>query len=308
MSVKLRKCPKGKDLAKLVPFPRKDANKYSRGKLVVVGGSAAYPGAACLSSSAALRMGAGYVEVVCAPESLPIVRSTNPNLVVRSWEGWLASSSGLGETDARHPVACLVGPGLEGVPEEAPMVLDVLRLCRNPVVVDGGAISALASEGGRTASSLRAEAGLVTVVTPHLGEAARLAAPFKEKPPKGPSSERKELARFAQKLSDCYGATMVLKGPDTYIACAKNPPDGSDDVVRVMDSGTPALAKAGTGDVLSGMLASLLAQGLPPLKAAELATSLHARAGCVAARRLTEVSVCATDVVECIAQAVSDIC
>lgn len=308
MSVKLRKCPKGKDLAKSVPFPRKDANKYSRGRLVVVGGSSAYPGAACLSSSAALRMGAGYVEVVCSPESLPVVRSANPNLVARSWEGWLASSSGLGDADGRHPLACLVGPGLEGVPEETPMVLDVLRVSRNPVVVDGGAISALASEGGRAASSLRAEAGLATVVTPHLGEAARLAEPFKEKPPKPGACEGKELARFAQKLADCYGATVVLKGPVTYIAHGKTPPDGSDDVVHVMDSGTPALAKAGTGDVLSGMLASLLAQGLSPVKAAQLATSLHAKAGRIAARSLTEVSVCATDVVDRIAQAVSDIC
>lgn len=308
MSVKLKKCPKGKELAKLVPTPKPVANKYSRGKLVVVGGSKAYPGAVYMASAAAMRMGAGYVETVCSSESLPVVRSFDPNVVARSWDGWLVSSSGLDETSGHHPSACLVGPGLEGVSDEMPMVIDILRLCRNPVVVDGGAISALASEEGRAASNLRTEAGLATVVTPHMGEAARLAAPFKEKAPKGASCDRKELARFAQKLADCYGATVVLKGPDTFIASAKLPPSGSDDVVRVMDSGTAALAKAGTGDVLSGMLAALLAQGLPAVKAAELATSLHANAGRIAARRLTEVSVRATDVVDCIPQAVSDIC
>ncbi len=306
MTVKLKKCAKAKELARHVPFPDKDANKYSRGKAVVVGGAAAYPGAACLSSLAALRMGAGYVEVVCAPESLQVVRA-NPNVVARSWDGWTPAASRLDDADPARPAACLVGPGLEGVPDEAPMVLDVLRLCANPVVVDGGAVAALASEAGRTIASLRAEAGLATVVTPHLGEARRLGDPFRMRPPKE-DLQRKDGARFAQQLADAYGATVLLKGPVTFIARSKMPHDGADDVVRAMRKGTPALAKAGTGDVLAGMVVALLAQGLAPGKAAELAAVLHARAGSIAAAALGEVSVCASDVAEAIPAAIAHIC
>lgn len=308
MAVKLKKCPKAKDLGRLVPFPRKDANKYSRGKAVIVGGAPAYPGAVCLSSLSALRTGAGYVEVVCAPDSLAMVRASNPNVVARPWSGWMPSASRIADADPSHPAACLVGPGLEGDPAETPMVLDVLRLCANPVVVDGGAVAALASEGGRTIASLRAEAGLVTVLTPHLGEAQRLGEPFRARPPKDAQGSKKDLARFAQQLADAYGATVLLKGPASFIARARAPRDGSDDVVRVMDAGTPALAKAGTGDVLAGMVVALLAQGLSASKACELASALHAQAASVAAETLTEVSVCATDVAEAIPQAISRIC
>lgn len=304
MAVKVKKCPKLKELAKDIPFPKKNANKYTRGKLTIVGGSAAYPGAACLASLAAYRMGAGYVEVICAPETLPVVRTFNPNVVARSWDGWLASSSKLDEVDADHPGACLIGSGMEGTPDESALVIETLRVCKKPVVVDGGAITALASETGRSVASLRAEAGLVTVVTPHFGEATRLGDPFKMKPPKKPAAQPKDDARFAQQLADAYGATVVLKGPDTFIAYAQMPPTGKDDGVFQMDLGTAALAKAGAGDVLAGVIASLQAQGLSPVRAAQLGSALHAEAGRIASQELSEISVCATDVAECISSAI----
>lgn len=307
MAVKVKKCPKPKDLAKHIPHPKKSANKYTRGKLTIVGGSAAYPGAVCLASLAAYRMGAGYVEVICAPETLPVVRTFNPNVVARSWNGWLASSSALDEADSAHPGACLIGSGLEGIPEEAALVLEVLRVCKKPVVVDGGALTALASEGGRAVASLRAESGLTTMLTPHFGEAARLGAPFKMKPPKSPCSQPKDDARFAQQIADAYGATVVLKGSDTFIAHAQMPHSGKDDAVYQMTLGTAALAKAGTGDVLAGMVAALLAQGADPLHAAEVGTTLHAEAGRIASERLTDVSVCATDVAESIPAAIASL-
>lgn len=305
MAAKVKKCPKPKDLAKYVPYPKKDANKYTRGKLTIVGGSAAYPGAACLASLAAYRMGAGYVEAICAPETLPVLRTFNPNVVARSWDGWLASSSKLDVADPAHPGACLIGPGLEGTPDEAALVLETLRVSKKPVLVDGGAITALASEAGRAVASLRAESGLVTVVTPHFGEAARLGEPFKMKPPKAPASQPKDDARFAQQLADAYGATVVLKGADTFIAHAQIPHSGKDDAVYQMTLGTAALAKAGTGDVLSGTIAALLAQGVDPVRASQLGSTLHAEAGRIASERLTAVSVCATDVAECLPAAIA---
>ena len=127
---------------------------------------------------------------------------------------------------------------------------------------------------------------------------------MREKPPSKPDRDHREDARFAQKLADAYGATVVLKGADTFIATTQAPHKGKDDIVRLMDRGTSVLARAGTGDVLSGMLASLLAQGMDAHEAAMLATSLHAEAGRVAAKRLTDVSTCASDVAESLPQAI----
>lgn len=305
MTVRLKRCPKPKELASRIPLPAKDANKYTRGKLVIVAGSAAYPGAACLSSLAAYRMGAGYVEVACSPEALPVLHAFNPNVVARSWKGWMPSISGFAKADAEHPAACLIGPGMTGDSSESPLILEVMRSCSLPLVVDGGAITVLASEAGRLAASSRSEAGLKTIVTPHFGEAARLARPFGIAAPENPGEHRKEDARFAQRLALLYGATVVLKGSDTFIATDAVSDGGKDRIVRLMDRGTPVLARAGTGDVLSGMVGSLLAQGLDPVCAAVLATTLHAEAGREAAKVLTEVSACATDVAECIPKAIA---
>ena len=98
-------------LAALLPGPASDVHKYSRGKLVVIGGAAAYPGAACLAAAASQRMGAGYTEVLCAPESVSAVRAFRPSLVVRSWEA-LAPSSFAAARSGR-PVAYAVGSGFD---------------------------------------------------------------------------------------------------------------------------------------------------------------------------------------------------
>lgn len=307
MSVRLKKCPRPKDLSKLVPHPAQGSNKYTRGKLVIVGGSEAYPGAACLASLSAYRMGAGYVQVVCAPETLSVIRTFDPNVVARSWEGFTCASAGLAELSQSDPRACLVGSGMGGSPSEVALALDVLRACTCPVVVDGGATTALATEEGRKAASMRAEAGLVTVVTPHFGEAARLGDPIGAKAPKHPEGHQKQSARFAQQLADAYGATIVLKGADTFLARTRGAKQDADDVVWLMQAGTAALAKAGTGDVLAGMVGALLAQGMDQMDAAKLATSLHAEAGRCAAARLTDVSVMATDVAQAIPEAISRI-
>ena len=100
-------------------------------------------------------------------------------------------------------------------------------------------------------------------------------------------------------LADTYAATVVLKGPETVVA------HGSD--TYLMDKGTPALAKAGTGDVLAGIIAALLAQGLSPVQAAVLGTRLHADAGNEAARRLGVVSVIPEDVIDCIPVSIQEL-
>lgn len=105
------------DLAGCVPHPARDANKYSRGRLVVVGGSAAYPGAACLAACAGQRMGAGYTEVFCAERSVPIVRAARASLVVRSWDGLNADA--LAAEQEGRPAAVVVGPGVDALDESS---------------------------------------------------------------------------------------------------------------------------------------------------------------------------------------------
>lgn len=279
-------------LAALLPGPASDVHKYSRGKLVVIGGAAAYPGAACLAAAASQRMGAGYTEVLCAPESVSTVRAFRPSLVVRSWEA-LAPSSFAAARSGR-PVAYAVGGGFDAADDASEakrLVRRALKHAHAPLLVDGGGLATLASDKGRRLMRRRFVNGWPTVITPHAGEAARLAAPLEL-----PTNDQGELARL---LALAYGAIAVVKGPDTFIS------DG-DEVVRV-DEGTAALAKAGTGDVLAGMLGALLAQGLDPLDASILAVTLHARAGRLAADRLTAISVIAEDVVAMIPAAIRSV-
>ncbi len=277
-------------LATLLPLPAIDANKYTRGVLTLVAGSAEYPGAACLAARAAGRIGAGYVQVFCAPESVSVLRNYLPSLVVRSWDDHLGEK--LPRESSDHPAACLLGSGFAvGNDELNELALEVVRTCEAPLVIDGGALSALASEEGLRAAKERAAAFRTTVLTPHSGEALRLGKAVFADSPTGYASFQRALADGrAKMLSEAFKALVVLKGPQTYIS------DG--EAVVVMSKGTPALAKAGTGDVLAGMIGALLAQGLVPQDAAELGCTLHAEAGRLAASALTEISTGPEDVID----------
>ena len=296
-------------LAALVPLPAQDANKYSRGKLVLVAGSAEYPGAACLAAAAAARLGAGYVETFCAPQARCVLQGRQPSAVARSWEGFDAAA--VNEAGRHHPLAVVAGPGTSGAAgRERELVLQVLRQVQAPVLVDGGALAVLATAAGRAVVRERAEAGWPLVATPHGGEAARLA--------RGARVTGLEGAALAEVLADAYGCTVVLKGPRTFVAQQGSPvavvwcgqpgmAEGARGDVRAVAAGTPALAKAGTGDVLAGAIGALLAQGLAPRDAAMLGASLHGMAGRVAAERLGVVSVMAEDVVEALPVALREL-
>lgn len=297
--LRLNRLSKG-ELGALLPYPGDDANKYSRGFLEIVGGSADYPGAASLAADAALRMGAGYVEVACSPEAVGLVRTRNVDAVVRSWSGWACAGTRLAQVDADRPCACLIGSGMvadDAMTEE--LLLDVLEGCEHPVAIDGGALSALASSGCADAARARHRRGLVTVLTPHFGEASKLAAPLSFNVPAAYGADALADAAFALELACAYGSTVALKGPYTMIAspverAAAGKP-ASKREVALMGWGTPALAKAGTGDVLAGMVAALLAQGLPAVDAVALGCGVHASAARFAGDELTDIGVRAQD-------------
>lgn len=273
-------------LADLIPYPKVDANKYTRGKLTLLVGSRVYPGAAILAAMASQRAGAGYTEVYAEDKVVAQVQAARASLVVRPWSSWDARCAA--PSDDHHPCAYVIGCGFDaGDSAASDMVRGLLRHAQVPVLVDGGALASLSGKKMRMLCRSRHDKGLTTVVTPHRGEAVAMARAL--------SFDAADQERFAAQLAHDLGVLVVLKGPDTCIS------DGVD--VYRMTQGTSALAKAGTGDVLAGIVGALLAQGLEPFDACVLGTTLHARAGVLASHTYGSVSVCAEDVIEHIPRA-----
>ena len=265
----------------LLPVPQPDVNKYTRGKLTLVVGSRSYPGAAGLAALAGQRAGAGYVEAYVEDSIVGQVRRCGMSLVVRSWSDWDPAREKPSEPG--HPRAYVVGSGFDATdPYITGMTSRLLRVAQAPVLVDGGALRVLPARKVRSLCESRFCEGRPTIITPHGGEAAGMAQVF--------GIDTSDPEQLALNLSQAYGAICVLKGPDTFIS------DG--DKTYCMREGTPALAKAGTGDVLAGIVGGLLAQGLGPIEACVLGTVLHARAGCAAAELLTDICVTAEDLLE----------
>lgn len=279
------------DLAAVLPVPQASANKYSRGKLTVIAGSKRYPGAACLASRASQRMGAGYTEVVTDPAARALVLGAAPSLVVRDFEDFSpAELSNMKHSDRR---AVCIGPGfVAGDGPSDRLVLAVLSQAACPVLVDGGALDALGSKEALETLAKRREQGMPTIITPHAGEARRLHEAVCGNREECPD----DAAELAVTLSATIGAIAVVKGPDTFVSASES--------AYPMREGTPALAKAGTGDVLAGMIAALLAQGVDPIGSSILGATLHARAGIAAAERLTEIAVTPEDVIDAIPDAI----
>lgn len=264
------------DFARLVPVPDAQANKYSRGKAVVVAGSAKYPGAACLCAQASQYAGAGYTQVFTDAHNVSLVQQHRPSLVVADWAS-LDASHLFSET---HPGSVVVGPGFDANDASAYRAyLKVLRSVDKPVLIDGGALTLTAGAEGRMLCAERGQRGFITVLTPHAGEAQRLACAARI------SAEGEQLAL---QLAQAYSALVVLKGSVTYIS------DGQR--VEAIANGSAVLAKAGTGDVLAGVIGGLLAQGVNAFDAAALGVYVHAEAGNLAAQKYGMVSACAEEV------------
>ena len=251
--------------AQLIPRVSKHANKYSRGTVGVIGGCAQYPGAPVLACMAAARSGAGYVRLVAPEDAASCARmhllSIPVSACAQNEDGCLSAAS---FEDARSALqksnVLLVGPGM-GISDDTKGFLAALLSCPDyldrPLVCDADALNIIAADPCILPASRRAE----LVFTPHDGEAARLLG-------------RRLDSRHedACELAETFNATVMLKGPETIIASS----DGS---VRVMNAGGPELAKAGSGDVLGGIVAALMAQGLSGLDAASLGAQVHADAG-----------------------------
>ena len=228
-----------------LPTLQPDGHKYTRGHVTVVGG-AEMTGAARLAAGAARRVGAGMVSIA-ARGATEIYRAGEPGLLVSDH-----SIASLLQDDRRKIWVC--GPGLG--PEEARAVFPALIAASRTIVGDADLFSAFANNP----DALKGAA----VLTPHAGEFARVFGA----PTDAPGGDRLSAARAAAKRT---GAVLLLKGPDTIIAAP-------DDRAAINLSAPPWLATAGAGDVLAGIIAGLLAQGMPPWDAAASGAYLHGKA------------------------------
>src|SRR6266481_3725206 len=248
--------------AKSFPLPRVEGHKYTRGHAVVVSGGVSSSGAARLAARGALRAGAGLVTIASPREALAVNAAASLAVMVRPVDGADELTSFL--DDPRRNVV-LLGPG-GGVGQPMRDLVMAALKGERAVVLDADALTSFAEEPQTLCNAIRRRTK-ATVMTPHEGEFSRL---FKALADESPS--KLERARRAAEIS---GAVVLLKGPDTVVAA----PDGR---AAVGDNAPPWLATAGSGDVLAGIVAGCLAQGMPGFEAAAAAVWLHGEAGIAA--------------------------
>jgi NAD(P)H-hydrate epimerase len=253
----------GPDDVRKVTKPRnRFSSKRDYGYVLIVGGSDVYSGAPALAALAALRTGAG-VSFVAAPEAVAnVIRSFSPDLIVYPLRGSFVTSAHvdyvrgiLGRVNS-----VVLGPGIGTHPETRRAVwgiVDAVKEAGLPMVIDADAITSLKGNLHRIRDSR-------IVLTPNSGEfraVSRLKA----------ADDWRERAKPAMEFARKVGCTLLLKGHHTVIT------DG--EVLRVNTTGNPGMATGGSGDVLSGIIATFLAQGQPPLLAAAAGAFVHGRAG-----------------------------
>jgi NAD(P)H-hydrate epimerase len=276
------------DIPRLEPR-RAEAHKGDFGKICIVAGSMGMSGAAAIAGRAALRAGAGLVRVATPGSVLPIVASVEPSFttipLAEDGAGRISAKAMSAVLDAAGDNNVLAfGPGV-GVSSELRRVLEALLKQEGlRLVVDADGLNNLAKMKNWT-SWLRAE----LILTPHPGEMKRLwEGLFREELP----GERQEQAG---RLSERTKSVVVLKGAGTVVT------DGQR--VYVNQTGNPGMATAGSGDVLTGIIAALAGQGLGNFDAAVLGVHVHGLAGDIAAQKFGQVSLMTTDIIDCLPEA-----
>jgi ADP-dependent NAD(P)H-hydrate dehydratase len=275
------------DLPRL-PRRGRETSKRDYGRVVVVGGAAGMAGAPALAAMAALRSGAGLVEALVPEHVAAIAAGFDPCVMTRGLAGRIDgtfATAALEEIEAFTSLAnaVAVGPGLGRSDAVVQIVSHLWRNLPQPAVFDADSLWVLAHIDRGTLAS---HAG-PRILTPHAGEMLRLLG---ADPSSAQAGDRAMLEREAAVLAGAIGAVIVLKGPATLIV------DHARHVHN--ETGNPGMATAGTGDVLTGITAALLAQRLSPFDAARLAVWVHGRAGDLAAEALGEISMTARDLLD----------
>jgi hydroxyethylthiazole kinase-like uncharacterized protein yjeF len=240
------------------PVPRTDGHKYARGHAVIVSGEIASTGAARLAARGALRAGAGLVTVASPREALAVNAAALTAVMVRSVDTPVEFAEFLSD---RRFNACVIGPGA-GINDRTRDFVHTALSAQKHLVLDADALTSFAEEPNRLFESIKSSADTHVVLTPHEGEFPRL---FSDLSNKNPGRSKLERARDAAQRA---GAVVLVKGADTVVAA----PDGR----ATIASNAPAwLATAGAGDVLAGIIAGMLAQGVDAFEAASIGVWMH---------------------------------
>ena len=275
------------------PLSRRKLNvhKNTFGHVLILAGSRNMIGAAALSALSAMRAGAGLV-TIGIPESLNTIvqkkiSSVIMTLPLRETREQTLSLWAYGQIKKKLSSFNVIalGPGLSTHQNTQQLILKIIRTIPKPLVIDADALNAIS----KSIEVLKKNKG-VKILTPHPGEMARLTRLKKNYIEKN----RRAVARKFARQNNC---TLVLKGYETVVASPKGE-------IYVNKTGNPGMATAGSGDVLTGMIAAFLAQGLSDFQAAKFAAYLHGKAGDLAARKKTKLSMIATDIVDKIPEAI----
>jgi len=243
------------------PVPRIDGHKYARGHVLVVSGDVASTGAARMSARGALRAGAGLVTLATPRNALAVNASALTAVMVRAVDTAIEFGEQLGD---KRFNTCIIGPGA-GVRDRTRDFVHTALAARRHLVLDADALTSFADAPERLFEAIRTTGDPRVVLTPHEGEFPRL---FSDMSNKHPGRSKLERVRAA---ADRSGAVVLLKGPDTTVAA----PDGR---ATIAANAPPWLATAGSGDVLAGIIAGLLAQGVPAFEAASIGAWMHGEA------------------------------
>ncbi len=269
---------------------KKNSHKGNFGKVFVLAGSKGYTGAAHLAAAAALRTGAGLVTLGVPEAVYPVLARREAEVMVRPFPSTKQGSfsfKALGPCQkfAKTQTVLALGPGISQNPDTKKWARGLLKMNRLPLILDADGINAL-----KDAVSDLKYCKSKSVLTPHPGEFFRA---FGVKVTAKESDRRKKAVWAAKKT----GAVIVLKGHKTVVAS----PSGQ---IYVNTTGNPGMAKGGSGDVLTGMIAALAGQGFSVWDAARFGVYLHGLAGDMAARKTGEAGLAAGDILDFIAPAV----
>lgn len=253
-----------------------DANKYTKGYALIFAGSYTMAGAAVLSGKACLRSGAGLVRLIVPKSIYPVCAASLSEAVYTVYED---NESSFESVDLSKCTAVAIGCGIGQSEGTKDTLIKLIRENTKSLLIDADGINVLSKH-----IDVLKEKKCPVVLTPHEGEMARLT---------GLSSEyiRDNREKVAVDFAREYGVTLLLKGRNTVIASEQGE-------VMINPTGSKALATAGSGDVLSGIITALLSQGVGSFKAAALGAYIHGLSGDLAAKDLTERCVIASDIIE----------
>lgn len=282
-----------KDVREALPVRERTANKYSVGKIFVLAGSQSFTGAPFMTAQSALRAGAGAV-VLGVPKSIqPVLAKKVTEVILLPLDETETGTVSLGSLDVirdriRWADVVVVGPGMSRNPETDRLIREVVRSAERSLVIDADGLNALSG----SVSILRKRKS-PTIVTPHSGELSRLIGI----PSSAIDRDRAASARESARLMRCI---VALKGAPTVTADPRG-------LSYVNSTGNPGMATIGSGDILTGIIASLAAQGADPLTATWSGVFLHGRAGDIGAERLGQRALLALDILEALPAAMRSI-